>query len=194
MKAPVYLVLLHYPMLNKRGETITTAVTNLDIHDISRSARTYCVNTFFIVTPILEQHEIVNRILGHWREERAQKAHPDRVEAVNRVKLVRDFDEVLSEISAENTEGPEVFMPDARTLKGSIGYKELRQELEESDRTRPLVIVLGTGWGIAEEFFPRVDRFLNPILGPEGRQDEGGYNHLSVRAAAAIILDRLFGN
>ncbi|HZD39963.1 MAG TPA: RNA methyltransferase, partial [Terriglobales bacterium] len=53
--------------------------------------------------------------------------------------------------------------------------------------TRPVLILLGTGWGLAESIFSQSDFALDAI---EGYTD---YNHLSVRSAAAIILDRLLG-
>ena len=53
-----------------------------------------------------------------------------------------------------------------------------------------MILVFGTGWGISDVFYPEVHRILAPVYGPEGN---GGYNHLSVRSAVAIILDRLFG-
>jgi len=37
----IYTALIHYPVLGRDGRIITTAVTNLDIHDIARSSRTY---------------------------------------------------------------------------------------------------------------------------------------------------------
>jgi len=51
----------------------------------------------------------------------------------------------------------------------------------------PLLILLGTGWGLADALIPSVSRVLAPI---EGSSD---WNHLSVRSAGAIVLDRLFG-
>ena len=51
----------------------------------------------------------------------------------------------------------------------------------------PLLILLGTGWGLADALIPSVSRVLAPI---EGTSD---WNHLSVRSAGAILLDRLFG-
>jgi hypothetical protein len=188
--APVYLVLLHYPIQNRRGELVTTAVTNLDIHDISRSARTYCLKGYFIVTPIEIQHELVGRILGHWNSESSKQYHPDRVEAVSLVRLVKNFEEVKSAIRAKHGEDPEVVLTDARPIPNAISYADYRKELMDPQRTRPVVIVFGTGWGISESFYPEVHRILAPVYGPEGQE---GYNHLSVRAAAAIILDRLFG-
>ena len=40
---------------------------------------------------------------------------------------------------------------------------------------------------MTEEIMDQLDHILDPIRG------RGQYNHLSVRSAAAIILDRMFG-
>jgi len=163
----------------------------MDIHDISRSARTFGALGYFLVTPIEDQHELVGRILSHWRTERSREYHPDRFEALSRVRMAKDFSEVKAAIRAEHGEDPEVVLTDASPLPKSISYAEYRRELEDPRRGRkPVVLVFGTGWGVSDIFYPEVNRILAPVYGPEG---EGGYNHLSVRSAVAIILDRLFG-
>ena len=188
--AAVYVALLHTPMVNRLGKIVTTAVTNLDIHDISRSARTYGMRGYFLLTPIEDQQEMVRRILDHWKSESSAKWHPDRVEAVSLVRPVRSFEEVKNAIKAEQGEFPEVVLTDARPLPNTISYSDYRKELSDPKRTKPVCIVFGTGWGISDVFYPEVHRILAPVYGPEG---EAGYNHLSVRSAVAIILDRLFG-
>ena len=50
--APVYIGLVHYPIYNKHMEVVTTALTNYDLHDIARTAKTYGVRTYFIIHPI----------------------------------------------------------------------------------------------------------------------------------------------
>jgi hypothetical protein len=50
------------------------------------------------------------------------------------------------------------------------------------------MLLFGTGFGMAPSMLERTDLALAPVLGPED------YNHLSVRAAAGIILDRLRGH
>ena len=55
------------------------------------------------------------------------------------------------------------------------------------DSGKPYVLILGTAWGLAEEFISLADYVLEPIAGSTD------YNHLSVRSAAAIIFDRLLG-
>ncbi len=190
---PVYVALLHYPIRNREGKLVTTAVTNMDIHDISRSARTFGVTEYFLVTPLEPQQQMVGRILDHWRTEKSRQYHPDRFEALERVRLVANFENVKDAIRTVHGQDPEVVMTDASPFPNSISYADYRRELEErkdSGVTKPLLLVFGTGWGIAETFYPEVHRILAPVYGPEGH---GGYNHLSVRSAVAIILDRLFG-
>jgi hypothetical protein len=66
----LYLGLVHHPIKNKLGELVTTSVTNLDIHDIARSCRTFGVKKYFIITPFTEQKKLVDSILGHWEQVR----------------------------------------------------------------------------------------------------------------------------
>jgi hypothetical protein len=63
-------------------------------------------------------------------------------------------------------------------------YEKFRAMLNNG---KPYVLTLGTAWGLAEEFISKADYVLDPIAGT------ADYNHLSVRSAAAIILDRLLG-
>ena len=46
-------------------------------------------------------------------------------------------------------------------------------------------MLFGTGWGLEKSILTEADYVLDPIEGV------GEYNHLPVRAAIAIILDRL---
>ena len=191
-KTAVYVVLLHSPMVDRNGKGITTAVTNLDIHDIARSCRTYGVRRYFIVNPEEEQERLVRTILGHWKEEVSKVQHPSRAEALDLVCYLRTFEEAFNEVSVENGgKRPFVAMPDAKDLENSWSCEELRGTIEAGQfENRPLMIVFGTGWGIAPSFYGQVDRPLRPLR----KWDDRGYNHLSVRAAAAIVLDRVLGN
>jgi hypothetical protein len=58
---------------------------------------------------------------------------------------------------------------------------------EASANPAPLLIVLGSGWGLADSLIPSVSHVLAPI---EGASE---WNHLAVRSAGAVLLDRLFG-
>jgi hypothetical protein len=104
--------------------------------------------------------------------------------------VVSLFQEVKDDLLRRYPDCPlEVAMPDARPIQGQKTYAEVRARWEQ-EFPGVKVIVLGTGWGIADAFYREVHTFLGPIYGPLGRD---GYNHLSVRAAGAVILDRLFG-
>jgi hypothetical protein len=186
---PVYLALLHSPVTNRNGQQVVTAVTNLDIHDIARSCRTFEIAGYYLVTPIEDQHELVGRILSHWRADHSRQYHPDRASALSLVSLVKSFEDFKKEIFEKHGEFPEVVLTDARPLPNSISYSDYRKEIEDPSRgSKPVVLVFGTGWGVSEVFYPEVHRILAPVYGP------GDYNHLSVRSAVAIILDRLFGH
>jgi hypothetical protein len=186
----VALVLLHHPVTNRQGQAVTTSVTNLDIHDLARSARTYEVDHYYLVTPLIEQTAMVQRILGHWAEGKSREWHPDRFEALSRVQIVSSFLEVRTDLAKRYPDtSVEVVMPDARPIPNQVSYNHLKNRWNTEDQSGVKIVVLGTGGGVAPEFYTEVDTFLDPIYGPFGAN---GYNHLSVRAAGAIILDRLF--
>jgi hypothetical protein len=67
----------------------------------------------------------------------------------------------------------------------SIDFGLLKNLLK--DESTPFFVLFGTGWGLTQEVRDDSDYVLAPI---EGK----GYNHLSVRSAVAIILDRLLGD
>jgi hypothetical protein len=59
----LYIGLVHYPVYNKNDEIITTAITNFDIHDIARTARTYNTAGYFIIHPLENQQMLANEII-----------------------------------------------------------------------------------------------------------------------------------
>ena len=67
----------------------------------------------------------------------------------------------------------------------SMAYTRAR-EIINSERV--VNLIFGTAWGLDSEVIKRADYVLDPIEGSTG------YNHLSVRTAVAIILDRLTGS
>lgn len=190
MKPNIYVGLLHHSMRDKNGEIVTTAVTNLDIHDIARSSRTYGVAKYFLINPLAEQQDVVKRIVGHWNGPGGKNYNPDRSEAFSRVLVVSWLEDAVRKITEIEGCEPDVWMTSAKTSEGvrSLLWPDARRELEKSD-TKPKMIVFGTGWGISEELLRKSTALLTPIV-PE---EDSGYNHLSVRSAVAISLDRLLG-
>lgn len=183
----VYIALLHYPVYNKNGETVSSAVTNLDIHDIARLAKTYDLSGYFIVTPDIQQQELTAKICGHWLEGYGASYNYDRGSALKLVRISSDLDEAVRKIEERDGRAPLVAATsasiDASFEDKIISIKEAARRIEEDDLS--ILILLGTGWGLAKEILERADVILSPVLG------KGTYNHLSVRSAAAIIVDRL---
>ena len=180
----VAIALCHHPVLDAQGATVTTAVTNLDVHDLARSARTYGCSDYFIAHPIAAQRELVGRILLHWSEGSSSRRIPDRKEALSIARVVASIDEAVDALGGR--ENVEVWITAARDVGAVIGFGEARARVASDGK--PLLIVFGTGWGLAKSVIESADAALAPV-----RAERHGYNHLSVRAACAIVMDRLLG-
>lgn len=179
------VALVHYPVCNKNQEIIGSAVTNLDIHDIARAGKTYGVNSFYIVTPIAEQQKLVGEIIDHWRHGYGAQYNPDRQEAFSIIKVCSSLQELDDDFIRQGRPRPLTLATSARPgHEKAMGYDALRQRLAAGEHC---LILFGTGWGLAPEVMASVDAVLPPLGGSLA------YNHLSVRSACAIILDRLLG-
>ena len=180
----IYVALTHYPVVNKRGDIIASALTNLDLHDIARAAKTYGVKSFYIVTPLSDQKALANKIIAHWAAGAGAVYNPDRRSALELIKVKDSIEDVAEDIKGIENSYPKTVTTCARKYPASIGYAEFRDVIEDGI---PHLLIFGTAWGLAESVISAADFVLEPITGATG------YNHLSVRSAAAIILDRLLG-
>ena len=181
----VYCALVHHPVLDRQGEEVTTSVTNLDVHDIARSACTYGLRGYFVINPIDAQHPVVQKIIDHWSSGAGVKRFPERTEAIGLVRLSRSIDDAIAEIEATEGKTPRLVVTSAKDGPDRSSYAEEAERLRSE--SRPTLLLFGTGHGLSDRVLRRADAFLAPIEGPSE------YNHLSVRAAVAITLDRLFG-
>lgn len=184
----LYLGLIHHPIKNKLGELVTTSVTNLDIHDISRSCRTFGVQKYFIVTPFVAQRELVDSILGHWEQDKANAYNPDRHDALSVACTVDSIETAIEEIKKIEGQAPMIAVTGANfeTFDGDIS--QLTKKIEGSNM--PCFLLFGTGWGLHPMALLKADFKVAPIMA----KNSDGYNHLSVRSAVAIYLARMFGN
>jgi tRNA (guanine37-N1)-methyltransferase len=183
--APVYVALLHHPVYDKNHQIVTTAVTNMDIHDIARSACTYGVRGFFVVTPVKALQRLSLKIIEHWETGYGSEYNTTRKEALALARICDTLDDTIIAIERETGIKPTLVATSARATEKRTSFTALREMLQKE--ARPVLILFGTGWGLTETIFFQSDYVLEAI---EGR---GDYNHLSVRSAAAIILDRLLG-
>jgi hypothetical protein len=184
-RANLAIALLHYPVYNKLHEVVTTALTNLDLHDIARSSRTFGLDRFYIVTPSHDQRALAQRITGHWQEGWGAAYNPDRKEALDIVRVCDTLSEARTDYQTGFATTVKTIITGAANRPGSITCQAFRQMLANTEI--PFLLLLGTGWGLTEACFDAADHILEPIAGA------GRYNHLSVRSAAAILLDRLRG-
>jgi hypothetical protein len=178
-------VLVHYPVYNKHHEVVTSALTNLDQHDIARSSKTFGLDRFYIVTPSEEQRKLAKRISGHWQQGWGAGYNPDRKQALDIVRITPTIAAAVTDFQTGFNKLVRIAVTGAAQRSGSTALGTFRKLLQEPDQ--PYLLLLGTGWGLTEECFLTADLILEPIAG------NGIYNHLSVRSAAAIMLDRLRG-
>jgi hypothetical protein len=183
----LYLGLVHHPIKNKLGELVTTSVTNLDIHDISRSCRTFGVEQYFIITPLIAQKQLVDSILGHWEGDTANAYNPDRQDALSIARCVDSIDSAIAEITKIEGKVPLIAVTGANFESFDGDVLELTKKLENSNM--PCFLLFGTGWGLHPIALLKADFKVSPIIS----KNADGYNHLSVRSAVAIYLDRMFG-
>lgn len=179
----IYVGLVHYPVYNKNSERIASALTTMDVHDIARLSRTYGVKGFYVITPLEDQKDLAERIKRHWISGHGSRYNRKRKEAIELVRVSASLKSVIADLEGEEKESPLLLATDARANRNrSISYDDARDVIE---RERLVLLLFGTAWGLHESVLEQADYVLAPI---EGRT---GYNHLSVRSAAAIIIDRL---
>jgi hypothetical protein len=179
------VALVHHPVYDKHHHVVATALTNLDLHDIARSSRTFGLETFFIVHPVAAQRQLAERIASHWTGAEGAEKNDFRRQAIDLVSVVSDLEAATARLTERHGQRPLVV---ATAARASIGKLVSFREVRALSRERPALLVLGTGWGLTDELLAGCDLRLPPIRGA------GEYNHLSVRSACAILLDRLYGD
>lgn len=184
MGRAVDIALIHYPVINKGGETIGSAVTNLDLHDIARAAITFGVGTYYVVTPYTDQHGLIQEILDHWQTGHGATYNPARKAALERIRISESLEATVAMVTEQRGRRPLLVTTSARVQENSLGYREARRRIEKGE---PVLLLFGTAHGLAPEINESADYSLLPI------ESITGYNHLSVRSAVSIILDRLMG-
>ncbi len=185
MTAPLYIALVHYPIVNKIGDIVTTSITNFDLHDLARTGTTFGVKSCFIVTPSVPQQNMANYIKGYWKDGFGSSYNPDRKEAFDILEVSESLNETCLTIQKHHDTSPTLVATSARRFSNTIGFVSLKEKIEKEEK--PYLLVFGTGWGLAPSVMDQVDLILAPISGG------GEYNHLPVRSAVAIVLDRLVG-
>ncbi len=179
----LYVGLVHYPVYNKNGDTIASAVTTLDLHDLARLSATYGFRRFFVITPLEDQQALVERVVRHWTAGYGAGYNPNRKQALERIQVAASIEDAVDAVRISENEAPLLIATDAG--RGCDPLLDFPAAVEMLRQERPVMVVFGTAWGLHQDVLTRVDHVLEPVEGV------AGYNHLSVRTAAAVILDRL---
>ena len=180
-----YFALIHYPVYNKNREVVAASLTPIDVHDLARLARTYNVERFFLVTPLEGQRLLVQRIVQYWAEGPGAAYNPRRCEALARVSVAETVEEARAMLQQQWGRLPLLVATTARHWQGAVDYEQVRKQMEQNSR-QPFLLLFGTGWGLTDELLGNC-HFVLESINPSG----SNYNHLSIRTAAAIVLDRL---
>jgi hypothetical protein len=178
----ISIALVHYPIVDKHGTLQSSSITTFDIHDLSRSGRTYGIDRLYLVHPSPLQRGVAERILGYWNVGGGRQYNACRSEALENTETLATLELAIEHMTQRAGKKPIIIATSAKSGNDRITFEECRKLLAE-----PVMLILGTGWGLAPQVFDLCDHILEPINGPTE------FNHLSVRAAGAIILDRLLG-
>lgn len=181
----LYAALLHWPVYDKKHRIINTSLTNLDLHDIARAAATYALSGYYLAQPIESQRQLMQELLDHWQSGFGAAYNPDRTQALSLVRILPQLEDIVAEIAAGSGAAPRLIATGAGIDEKITTCAALRGTMQREGGS--YLLLFGTGWGLSREIISAADFRLQPIFGREG------YNHLSVRSAAAIYFDRLLG-
>jgi hypothetical protein len=172
-------------MIGKDGRIVTTAVVNMDVHDIARSCRTYKIKKYYIVNNLPVQKQIITRVLNFWGSDFGKDYNLSRFEALKFVEMVSYYEDLIDEITKVEGEAPLKIFTSAKVRQNTLSYDSMREIALKSEK--PILLLFGTGQGMPGEILDTCEISLEPI------RAVSDYNHLSVRSAVAITLDRIIG-
>ncbi|MBI5178795.1 MAG: tRNA (guanosine(37)-N1)-methyltransferase TrmD [Nitrospinae bacterium] len=178
------VALVHHPVANKEGGEMTSSITTLDVHDLARTGKTYGAQRAYIVTPVEDQALLTDRMKKHWREEDvAKRMDSRRAEAIELLKTVPSVEIAVAD-AKRRSKKVKLLATTASRFPGAVSPGQWRAMAVEGEEW---IVMFGTAYGLGKSLVERADAVLTPIEGA------GEFNHLPVRGASAIILDRLFG-
>lgn len=177
--------LCHYPVFLDQKRSGASSLTNLDIHDIARISFTYGMGPFYALTPLEDQLELLRGILRHWLRPGAPKENSNRSQALKLVRPVQSYGEVEKDATQYYGEKPVWVVTSARWPRKRMPLAP--RDILELSAKKPVIICLGTARGLDADNMGIEFASMRPIR-------FASENHLSVRAAAAILADRILGD
>ncbi|QCC85112.1 tRNA (guanosine(37)-N1)-methyltransferase TrmD [Desulfovibrio desulfuricans] len=184
--------LVHYPVSLGAKKTGASSLTNLDIHDIARISRSYAMGFFYAVTPLRDQLRVLEEILRHWTRGPGGIGNADRAQALGLVQPATSLEEAVAHMTAQYGTRPRLVAssavwPDRGKASQLESMPMTPRDVRRWCDQGPVMLCLGTAQGLAPEVLEQCEGTLRPVRFL-------GYNHLSVRSAAAILADRILGD
>ena len=146
---PLALALVHYPVYNKDGLVVSTSLTNLDIHDIARAARTFGAEPYYIVHAVPDMRRFAEEVVTHWTEGFGAGFKPSRREALSFIEIQNDLGGVDRDLTKRWGRKPKFAVTSARQFPFTVTYEELRAKIDGEDE--PICLIFGTGYGLVDE-------------------------------------------
>lgn len=179
----LYCALVHHPVLDKDKNSVAVSLTNLDIHDIARCSCTYGLGGYYVTTPLEDQRHLLQTLLEYWQTGAGAKHNADRARAFGLVRPAGSVEEAAEDIAQRTGRRP-LLISTSASGQGTATFAEVRAMM----RSAPVLLLFGTGQGLSPHLCDMCDGMLPPLA------RFSGYNHLSVRSAVAIVLDRIVGD
>jgi tRNA (guanine37-N1)-methyltransferase len=179
----LFCALVHYPVLDKAKKSVAVSLTNIDIHDIIYCSCMYGLGGYYVTTPLEDQQNLLQSLLEYWQEGAEAKVDADRAEAFSLVKLAASVEGAVKDITERTGRRP-LLIGTSASGSGNVTFAGVRENLLNV----PVLLVFGTGQGLSPHLCDTFDFMLPPL------RRFVSYNHLSVRLAVAIMLDRILGD
>ena len=116
----VSIALVHHPVLDGKRAEVTTTVTNLDVHDLARSARTFGCTSYFVVHPVEAQRTLVGRIQEHWTTGSSAERIPTRKVALALLRVVPSLEAMVTSLGGRGE--VELWATAARSTRPPLAY------------------------------------------------------------------------
>jgi len=184
-----YAVLMHDQVLvgKTKKEPGVTSVTTIDLHDVARSCATYGIKKFFVVTPLKDQQALLDVFFQFWHTSKGKQYNKNRFEAMSLVEVCSSLAEVQECVAALHSAAVPLKIATSAQFHTETETLSYEQQGRVWCHARPVLLLFGTGQGLVSEIVAQCDYVLQPVYGMTT------YNHLSVRSAVAVVLDRWLG-
>ncbi|TET06634.1 tRNA (guanosine(37)-N1)-methyltransferase TrmD [Candidatus Dependentiae bacterium] len=164
----------------KKGVSLSTST---GLYDLACLARMYGLKRCFLITPLPDQQQMVNRLFESWQT----KGREYDKEVITVLTVVDQLDTVIDTI--EKAEGSKPLIIAAST--SAVEHAKIISFYDQQDvwtHKRPILFIFDTdNKGFDEALLAKADFLLKPIKG------FSDFTHISVRSVVSIVLDRWLG-